>query len=242
MSLTTGPGPCSPRQRHFWQTAERCFAALTMEGWRVEGGWLWSHSDSPLQSPDTNTVPYKPVEQNRHCFSSLHSAWLLSTESPSRSVTINLLQYRPATPPQSASACSPTNTDTMATPNLCSPIAHILTMRAGMSGQCKGSPSVPGYYKVMCRRAYGRAEVQLHWLLASALDRFVPETACSLMEATGTKIQFKEFWKDKMALVRQKMKPVHFPRNVVSRHKQLTMFCVRVTTTKVDLPVWHNSV
>jgi len=40
------------------------------------------------------------------------------------------------------------------------------------------------------------------------------------------------------------MKTVHFvwPLNVVSRHKQLAMFCVRVTTTKLDSPVKQNSV
>ena len=53
--------------------------------------------------------------------------------------------------------------------------------------------------------AYGRAEVQLHSLLVSELDRFVPDkTSCSLIAATGTKIQFKIFRKDKMVIVRQK--------------------------------------
>ena len=73
--------PPSPRQRPCWQTAYRYFATLKMEGELSESRWLWSHSDSPQQSTDTDSqyaVPCKPVEQNRHCY----SAWLLSTESP----------------------------------------------------------------------------------------------------------------------------------------------------------------
>ena len=65
----------------------------------------------PTQSPNTNSqysVPCKPVEQNFHCYSALCSEWLLSTESPSRSVTINLLQYRTA--PHPPSPCQESST------------------------------------------------------------------------------------------------------------------------------------
>ena len=68
---------------------------------------------------------------------------------------------------------------TVVTTTFCSDIAGILNISAGMSGQCNGltvrrQESLDAT-QLMSLRAYGRAEVQLHSILASTLDNFVPD-------------------------------------------------------------------
>ena len=93
---------------------------------------------------------------------------------PSRSVTLNLPQYRTAHPPY-----SPAHTDTMFTTTLCCHIAGILIrVQECLAVQRVASAppkSLDATNVILFMRENGRAEEQLHSLLVSALDRFVPD-------------------------------------------------------------------
>ena len=149
MSLTRGPEPCftpqpPPHDRQL--TGRQPSGALLPWRWKAD---VWSvcgcgHTATAHSSLlySQYTVPCKPVEQNRHCYSALRSAWLLSTEFPSRSVTLNLLQYRTAHQPY-----SPAHTDTMVTTTLCCHIAGILNTVQEVQRVASAPLKVPGWHK-----------------------------------------------------------------------------------------------
>ena len=62
----------------------------------MEGGWLWSHSDSPRQTPDTPTAStlYRADWWSRIAI----ATGPFARPACCRSVTLNLLQYRTAPP------------------------------------------------------------------------------------------------------------------------------------------------
>ena len=91
--------PVRPRrQRPYGQTDERYFTALKMEGWRLKSGWSSLKSDTPRQSPSTNSFNNhytvqcsNPVVETRAgeplvCMRPFTvtkcSAWLVSKETP----------------------------------------------------------------------------------------------------------------------------------------------------------------